>query len=62
MYFQFVVVTWCVGANGKFQFVKPAAAQKAASLLGITQDELARDMFSANQHQIKPTFRLVIIR
>ncbi|XP_067682622.1 unconventional myosin-XVIIIa-like isoform X2 [Haliotis asinina] len=34
------------GSNNKSQFSKPAAAQKAASLLGTTVEELARSIFT----------------
>ncbi|XP_046371611.2 unconventional myosin-XVIIIa-like isoform X3 [Haliotis rufescens] len=34
------------GSNNKSQFNKPAAAQKAASLLGTTVEELARSIFT----------------
>ncbi|CAI9741202.1 unconventional myosin-XVIIIa-like isoform X3 [Octopus vulgaris] len=34
------------GTNNKAQFAKPAAAQKAANLLGIKVEELARTIFS----------------
>ncbi|XP_076453173.1 unconventional myosin-XVIIIa-like [Babylonia areolata] len=34
------------GTHNKFQFSRPAAAQKAASLLGTTPEELARSIFT----------------
>ena len=35
------------GQNNKSQFARPAAAQKAAGLLGITPEELSRQIFSS---------------
>ncbi|KAK3084703.1 hypothetical protein FSP39_017720 [Pinctada imbricata] len=35
------------GQNNKSQFSRPAAAQKAAALLGVTSEELARQIFSS---------------
>ncbi|XP_052800261.1 unconventional myosin-XVIIIa-like isoform X4 [Mya arenaria] len=36
------------GNNNKGQFARPAGAQKAASLLGISPEELARNIFSSS--------------
>jgi len=36
------------GNNNKGQFARPAGAQKAASLLGISVEELARNIFSSS--------------
>ncbi len=35
-----------LGANNKFQFGRPMAAQKAASILGTTVEELSRTLFA----------------
>ena len=50
------------GATSKAQFSRPAAAQRASTLLGMTQEELTRVIFSSANQQappVKPTFRLV---
>ena len=50
------------GATSKAQFTRPAAAQRASTLLGMTQEELTRVIFSSANQQappVKPTFRLV---
>ena len=44
---SFVIeVLMCAGNHNKFQFTRPAAAQRAASLLGTTPEELARCIFT----------------
>ena len=46
------------GANQKAQFGNPAAGQRAATVLGMTQEELQRAIFSSFQPQLlKPTLR-----
>ena len=46
------------GPNNKYQFARPAAAQKAAAVLGCTVEELARNVFSPPQQvQSKGSFR-----
>jgi myosin-18 len=35
------------GQNNKPQFARPAAAMKASQLIGITQEELARQIFAS---------------
>lgn len=36
------------GNNNKGQFARPAGAQRAATLLGISPEELARNIFSSS--------------
>ena len=36
------------GSNNKPQFARPAAAQKAAALLGTTVEELSRQIFASD--------------
>ena len=46
------------GSNQKAQFGNPAAGQRAATSLGMTQEELQRAIFSSYQPQhLKPTLR-----
>ncbi|GFY57295.1 unconventional myosin-XVIIIa [Trichonephila inaurata madagascariensis] len=42
------VASACKGSNGRLQFLRPQSAQKAASLLGCSVEDLAKSIFSAD--------------
>ena len=46
IYIYLYILIIPAGANNKYQFGKPGAAQKAGSVLGVSTEELARAIFS----------------